>query len=230
MNKEIRGLLKGIGGILFFYLFQIGYQYLLYGILEKGNIFINNILYIIMELCLVIFYCFINYKQLKNDYNDFNANYKKYLKVGLTYWAISLVIMVLSNMFISSITGGIATNEENNRSLLEIYPVYMALSISILAPIVEELTFRGDFKEAFKNKKIFILITSLIFAGIHVFNGHNLSYFISNPIQFLYFIPYGALSVALASMYVKTDNVYTSIVIHSMHNTMSLILMTIAGI
>lgn len=228
MSKEVKGLLKGIGGILFFYGFQLLYQLVFLNILKQDNFIINNILYLVMGIILCTVCVLINIKRLKNDYNDFNNNYKKYLSIGLKYWLVSIFIMMISNIILSFITNDIASNEENNRLIMDYYPIYMILYSSILAPIIEELTFRVNFREAFKNDKLFIIITSLIFAGIHVFSG-GISSVLSNPSELLYFVSYGSVSVALALSLVKTDNIYTSIIIHSLHNTLSVILIILAG-
>ena len=99
---------KGLLGLFLFYFLQIGFQLLFYNILIKDNFLINNILYIIMELILVIVLSLMNYKKLKNDYAKFNENHKKYLKYGLKLWLIGLGIMMLSNAIIYNIVGNIA--------------------------------------------------------------------------------------------------------------------------
>ncbi len=220
MNKILE-FGKGLLGVFLFFVIQLGLQLLFYNILIKNNLVVNNILYLVIELILMTVMFFMNRKKLKNDYADFNENYKKYLKYGFKLWFIGLVIMMISNGIIASITGGVANNEEMNRELIIQYPVYMIISTMMLAPFVEELTFRGNFKDAFKNKNVFIIFTAFVFAGVHVLNG------ISSPLELLYFIPYGALSVAFGKIYMETNNIYTTVVIHSVHNSLSIILLVI---
>ena len=220
MNK-ILNFVKGLLGVLLFFGIQLGLQLLFYNILIKNNLVVNNVLYILIEIILLIVLALMNKKKLKDDYDDFNKNYKKYLKYGFKLWFIGLVIMMISNGLIANITGGIANNEELNRKMMMEYPVYMVISTMILAPFVEELTFRGTFKEAFKNKTLFILFTALLFSGVHVLNG------ITSPVELLYFIPYGALSIAFGKIYMETDNIYTTMVIHSFHNSLSIILLVL---
>ena len=215
---------KGLLGLFLFYFLQVGFQLLFYNILIKDNFLINNVLYIIMELILVIVLGLMNYKKLKNDYAKFNENHKKYLKYGLKLWLIGLGIMMLSNAIIYNIVGNIGNNEEINRQMITKYPIYMIISTMMFAPFIEELTFRGNFKDAFKNKNIFIIFTALLFAGVHVLNG------ITSPIELLYFIPYGALSLAFGKIYMETDNIYTTMVIHSIHNSLSIILMVLTSV
>ena len=72
------------------------------------------------------------------------------------------------------------------------------------------------------SKKLYYFLTVLIFAGAHVING------ITTPLELLYFIPYGALAVAFSYTLDKTDNIFTTTLIHTMHNTIS-ILILVAG-
>ena len=222
MSKRILEFGKGLLGIFFFFAIQIGFQIVFYDILVQKNFLVNNILLLIMEFVLMSILILMNRKKLKNDYADFNENHKKYLKYGFKLWFIGLIIMMISNVIIAGMTKGLASNEEANRQLMLQYPIYMVISTMMLAPFNEELTFRGNFKDAFKNKKVFILFTAFVFASVHVLNG------ITSPLELLYYIPYGALSIAFGKIYMETDNIYTTMVIHSVHNSLSIILLVIA--
>ena len=222
MSKRILEFGKGLLGIFLFFAIQIGFQIIFYDIFVQKNFLVNNILLLIMEFVLMSILILMNRKKLKNDYADFNENHKKYLKYGFKLWFIGLIIMMISNGIIAGMTKGLASNEEANRQLMLQYPIYMVISTMMLAPFIEELTFRGNFKEAFKNKKVFILFTAFVFASVHVLNG------ITSPLELLYYIPYGALSIAFGKIYMETDNIYTTMVIHSVHNSLSIILLVIA--
>lgn len=222
MSKRILEFGKGLLGIFLFFAIQIGFQIVFYDIFVQKNFLVNNILLLIMEFVLMSILILMNRKKLKNDYADFNENHKKYLKYGFKLWFIGLIIMMISNGIIAGMTKGLASNEEANRQLMLQYPIYMVISTMMLAPFIEELTFRGNFKDAFKNKKVFILFTAFVFASVHVLNG------ITSPLELLYYIPYGALSIAFGKIYMETDNIYTTMVIHSVHNSLSIILLVIA--
>lgn len=216
MNKKIFNFFRGIFGILLFVAVQLVWQLIFLDILKSDKFLLANIVFLGGEVVSALIFGFMNRKKLKNDYQDFNLNFKKYLKIGLKAWFIGILVMAVSNAAISSILGKVAENENNLRGLLGNYPIYIIFSTIIFAPFIEELTFRGNFREAFSNNKLFILVTSLLFAGIHVFNG------ITNPMELLYFIPYGSLAVAFGYTYVKTNNIYTTMVLHSLHNAISI--------
>ena len=222
MSKRILEFGKGLLGIFLFFAIQIGFQIVFYDILVQKNFLVNNILLLIMEFALMSILILMNRKKLKNDYADFNENHKKYLKYGFKLWFIGLIIMMISNVIIAGMTKGLASNEEANRQLMLQYPIYIVISTMMLAPFNEELTFRGNFKDAFKNKKVFILFTAFVFSSVHVLNG------ITSPLELLYYIPYGALSIVFGKIYMETDNIYTTMVIHSVHNSLSIILLVIA--
>ena len=91
-------------------------------------------------------------------------------------------------------------------------PSVMLLNAGIVAPIIEELIFRKAFRDAIKGKWPFILISGLVFGLMHVLGN------VSNWVDVLYIIPYGALGSAFAMSYYKTDTVFTPIAFHMFHN------------
>ena len=128
-------------------------------------------------------------------------------------------------------SGAQANNEDAVRNMIDLAPLYMLFSVSIYAPFVEELIFRKSIKDSvlgFGNNKIlkylYILISGLIFSSLHVIGMTN-SY-----LDYLYIIPYFGLGAAFATLYYKTDNIFSSISMHSLHNTVAIILYLVAGV
>lgn len=127
--------------------------------------------------------------------------------------------MLISNLILTFFTKSIPQNESDNRALLELMPIYAIISMIILAPLSEELTFRGSFKKITQNKYLFLIITSFLFGFMHVvFNG-----------DYLNFIPYAALGFFLGKVYYETDNIFVSTLIHSFHNLLCILLIFIGG-
>lgn len=223
MNK-IKEIMKGFLGIAFFFIFQIMYSFLLSDLIKNANIWIKNIYLLGCEFILCIIFALINLKRLKHDFKDFQKNYKKYLKKGLKYWVTGLIFMVISNLIITlGITQNIAGNEEANRIILKKYPLYGIIATTILAPFLEELVFRANFKDAFKKRWIYVLTTSLIFAGVHLITNFKA------PIDLLYIFPYLSMALALSFAYYDTNNIFTTITIHTIHNTIAVILLMLGG-
>ena len=127
---------------------------------------------------------------------------------------LSSIGMSFSNIIITFLLkGGGATNEKMVQDMITTLPFIMLVNAGVLAPILEELTFRKAFREALSNKWLFILVSGLVFGGLHVITSFQ------TPLELLYIIPYSSLGVAFAYMYDKTDTVFTSIAMHMIHNT-----------
>lgn len=174
------------------------------------------------ELCLTLFsdiivvmiLIFIYHKTLKEDFIKFKKEPYHYIDTGFKYWIIGLIIMVVSNLMIGFfISGATAGNEEAVQELIGSSSFLSIITVGILAPIVEELTFRKAFRDMLPNRWAFILISSFVFGGLHVFLS------LTSPLDLFYLIPYCSLGVAFAYMYQKTDNIYTSMLMHLFHNT-----------
>ena len=173
---------------------------------------------------LLIILVFIYYKDLKKDFKKLKENFNSTIDTGIKYWFIGLIVMVISNIFIGLfITSAKAGNEEGVQQLIHSSRFLSIIAVGILAPIIEELTFRKSFREVFTNKTLFVLASGLIFGGLHVILSLNSLW------DLFYIIPYSSLGIAFGYMYQKTDNIYTSIIMHIFHNTALTTLSLIGG-
>lgn len=140
------------------------------------------------------------------------------MKKAFWYWGVGISIMLASNFILFFINNGaIAGNEKSVRELIDKAPLFMLYQTVFYAPLSEELIFRRSFKDVFKNKYIYVLISGLVFGGMHVISSA------SSMGDFLYIIPYSALGIAFALLYYDTDNIFTTISMHSLHNLLSII-------
>ncbi len=185
----------------------------------KKNLVLDNILMIIINI-IMVFIAFLLFKdKLKNQFQDFQKHWKKNLKIIFKYWFIGLLLMMIVNLIINVfILKNIAPNEEANRNIIEQYPVYAILSIALLTPITEELLFRLNFKDTFKKKSTFVLTTGILFGLMHVIAS------LENPLYLLYLIPYSILGFTFGLIFYDTKNVTSSIIAHSLHNSISLLI------
>ena len=98
------------------------------------------------------------------------------------------------------------------------------ISISIVAPLVEEMLFRYGLRKVTGKTKYFPLITAILFGGVHTLAGIGLSLK-----ELLFILPYGSLGYAFGYLYNKSDNIISTIVSHSIHNTIVfIIILTVA--
>lgn len=178
---------------------------------------VNNTRYIfymlISYILLTIFFIIKYRKELTNDIKSFKP---KNIKIIIIYWIIGFTLMILSNYIINYIIipNGISNNESGNRELLLNNKITYSIILCILIPFLEEISFRLEFKKNIKNKKKFIITSSLAFAIPHIISTTNF-------IELLYIIPYLILGLTFSTIYQKTDNIFSNILAHTLHNTIT---------
>lgn len=162
---------------------------------------------------------------LKDDFKKIKNNFNEMMDIGIKCWLVGLIIMIISNVIIGLfIPLANAGNEQGVQEYISTSGIVSMLAIGIIAPIIEELTFRKAFRDIFKSKWLFILSSGLIFGSLHVVLSLNSLW------DLFYIIPYSSLGIAFGYMYYKTDNIYTSIIMHMFHNTSLTILSIIGGV
>ena len=184
---------------------------------------------LVQELLLYIIYliplCLIYRKTFVEDAKTFK---KEYFKVMIKYYLIGFTIMVISNLIINFVIfdGNIAKNETVVREVLGSNAVIGLLIAGIFGPLLEELTFRRGFKNISNKKWVFVVVSSLLFAFIHVLTGlvteSSTGIVEIDWIQLVYLIPYGSLAFAFGCSYAETNNFYSNLFIHMFHNTIIL--------
>ncbi len=180
---------------------------------------VYNILRIIPNIAQAILLMLIYRKTIKNDFKDFIKKFGNYSDIAIKYWLLGFIAMIISNKIITSLFPiEIAANEQGVREIIHTIPLISFFSICIFAPISEELIFRKAFKDCFNNKWLFILISGFVFGLLHVIGSFNSLY------DLFFIIPYSSLGIAFAYIYYKTNNIFSSIFVHCMHNTILVIL------
>lgn len=227
MNKNIniKELLKGLLIICSYFLVSniLAIPFLF---LYKNNIINEATFYILVYLLITITYILIYIKDLIKDFNDFKKYYKTILKTTINYWIKGLFIMIVSSYIIELINLPINTNQEANANLLASLPLVEALIAVLFAPIYEELVFRRGLFKFTDNKHLYAITTGVIFALIHITSS------ITSPqdlIMLIYLIPYSSVGIAFGYAYKKTNNIFGTITVHSIHNAITLIEMIILG-
>lgn len=174
----------------------------------KLGVIISCISSLIVTSLLVILYR----KDLIKEFKIFKDNISENIDIGIKYWLLGLVGMMVSNLILNVVlNAGQAENEELVQKMIDTMPYLLLISAGILAPITEELVFRKAFKDNIKNKIVFPIVAGLVFGYLHVAGASSL-------VQFLYIIPYSSLGIAFAVTYNKTNTVFTSISMHMFHN------------
>ena len=192
----------------------------LFGIdLRNSSLLVQQIVSLAVNLAFPILLIIVYRNDLRKDFKKIKKNYSSYLEIAITYYVIGLVGMVVSNYILQFVLHlGIAGNESSVRELISSIPFYMVISACIIAPFQEEMVFRKTVKEMINNKTIFIIASGLIFGGLHIIGNIN------SALDLLYILPYGLLGSIFAIIYTKTDNIWVSIFVHAMHNTILVML------
>ena len=160
---------------------------------------------------LIIIFILAYRKYLKEKWYDFLKNFKSYFKISLKNWFIGFLIMIISNIIINSFVSGLGQNENLVQSFIAETPAIAFIITTFLAPFIEEMIFRKSLKDCFKNKTIYMITSAILFGLIHCLVSDNLY-------EYLLIIPYGALGFMFAKTNWETDNVYSSIFMHMLHN------------
>jgi len=182
---------------------------------ELDNVIVNMFLNFLLVLFLFIIY----HKELIDEFKKFKNNFKEYFDTGLRYWMVGLFLMIVTNILITTFTPLTnSSNEISVQSLISISPILMLITAGILAPIVEEITFRKAIKGIFTNKWVFCFVSGFIFGLLHVLGVASSWY------EYLYIISYGALGFFFAYSYQKTGTIFTSITMHMLHNSLLIIM------
>ena len=156
MKKE--NIKKIIIGICVFLLFEFStvFKYIpifLFNITQKQLSNSNELVSLIsffISLMLAIILLIVYRKELIEEWDTMKKNFSQNMDTGLACWAVGLIIMVISNLFLTYVlkTGG-AKNENTIQEYIKITPIIMGLDVCILAPFYEELIFRKAIRNVF---------------------------------------------------------------------------------
>ena len=221
-------------GFLFIFLYMLVIPNLVLVFFRIWNLDISTPNYYILANVLIYVFTLIMIfvvfrKSIFQEAQLYAKNFKTDFWIGFRNWFAAFIFMIFTNLLIVSLAGGIATNEEANRSIISIMPVFSVISMAIIGPFIEEILFRKSFKKAFHHDKAFMIFTSILFGGAHLLSAINLGTVTTNPAQLLYIIPYGGIGYFFAKSYVETDTIFTSVVTHIFHNSISVFLILLIG-
>lgn len=192
---------------------------------SKLNFIQKNIYLFVIDIIYLVSLVFIYRKELKKDFKDFKENGSGYIFKYAPLYLLGVILMGITNALLVKVTGmEMSTNEQNVRTLIKYYPLYMSFSSVMYAPIVEELIFRKSIKNLFNDNVLFVLMSGLIFGLIHVVGTGN-----EGINEILMGIPYIIMGLDFAYIYAKTKNIFTTMTLHSIHNLTLLIIQFIGG-
>ncbi len=190
--------------------YTVGYRYLVLFI----SFFINVL------ICSYVFYIVrIKYGQsvaaLGLTFADLSSN----IKLGIKKYLITLPVIILAGFIINLISTyyGIMPEMQDvvqwvlgERSFFVLFSlVFFGV---VVAPVVEEILFRGFLQSALKNSmggQYATLVSSALFAAVHMDAFAFLQIFI--------------LGMLLGNLYERTQTLAASVVVHILHNSLTLV-------
>lgn len=223
-NKKIKEIIKFVFLLILLLCFKEIYVSFLPIDYNNMNLTQKVIAMFSADLIFLIIIIAIYFKTLKKDFKSFFKVFLNNFEFAFKYYILGVIVMIISNLIIVFlINNSIAGNEEAVRNSIDLAPLYMLFSVSIYAPITEELIFRKGIRDIIKNKYIYVLASGFIFGFLHIASN------ITTPLDYLYLIPYSSLGIAFAYTYYKSNNIFSTMIMHSMHNTVSIILYLIGS-
>lgn len=182
------------------------------------------IYYTISNISLMVILISIYRKDLIKNFRSYFKNLSANMEVSLKYWLAGFAVMYVSNLIITFVLNKeLAGNEMDVRKLLSAMPILMTFNAVICAPVNEELVFRKSFKDIFPNKYVFATMSGLIFGMMHIAG------YITSFSDLVYLIPYGALGFTFGLLYYRTDNIFSTITMHSIHNLLATVISLIGA-
>lgn len=220
-------IIKGILIIVLYFLLQniltIPFIFFINKGLIKNNNQILSLSYIIIYLISAIVFTLIYRKEIIKNFKDFIKEHHILLPKALNYWLKGLFIMYVSSIVITALGFSQTINQAENIELIKKIPLAQFICACILGPYLEELVFRRGLKKSTTNIHVYAITTGIIFGFCHIITS------LTNKWMLLYIIPYSSLGIAFGYLYKKTDNIFSSIIVHMIHNSvaMGLILVTL---
>lgn len=229
---------KAIGVILVFpwylYFSPIIFKFLikLYTLYVTSDVAVENInvyynVLVASSSAIIILFLFRDF--IKENWKIFKENFLENI--------IWIMTIGLAAVYLFSFVGEIFVNvllpsnlqEASNQTLVETLVSYnvglMAFNAVILAPIVEELLFRGLIFNTLRQKNVLLahLISAFLFGFLHVY-----SYILAGDMtEWIKLIPYMMAGFAFSFAYEKRQTIIAPIMLHSLKNLIAMILIYI---
>ena len=184
--KDIKELLKLIllMSLMIFSGLIVKNALAIFGIVyTPDNYFLYSVIDLLASALVIIFLLIQHRKTLKEDIRKILSNKHGLLKyLGLIVLGyimlinLEAVFAVIERIiaFIFSINMSTPDNQEKVEVIIHSSPILMAISACLLAPIEEELLFRGTIRKTIKNKGVFIAVSGLFFGLLHITGNYIL--------------------------------------------------------
>lgn len=177
------------------------------------QIFINLIL-INIYIPFISFFMATLPERFPNSIKLFMMETGKELKKIIKEIILFFIFLIVCSFFTSLLLIGTTDNQIRVNTDFYSDPFVQSLLIIVFAPILEECIFRYLPSRFIKNGILYVVISSVIFAGMHVINYPNALYYI------WFYLP---TALYFGYRYYKTKDLLVTISIHCFNNFISLL-------
>lgn len=165
----------------------------------------------------LLFFALIS-KSIEPDENKRKMRVKQKVKV-IAMELIRFVPFMFLFWIISSLCQGLFDFVPNNQEELEEmatnYEEVIIVFLMLLTPLYEEFMFRYAPSRFIRDKRIFIVVTSTVFAMAHVVADPNF------PISLITYLP---RAIYVSHRYAVTENIWVAITMHMLNNVVALLI------
>ncbi len=200
-------------------------QYMIiHGIIANDYYTILGTLNIIVDLGELIVVALIFKDDLINQLKDYKKHFVSHTIQGLFVGPALLLLMSIVGGLLTMALGGSDTSQNQSmiESLMNTKPLLMAIPTVLLAPVLEEIVFRGlIFTWVYeKFPKLAHIISAFLFGFVHVVMG----ILGGNVAEFIQIFSYFFMGMVLSYLYEKRNNIYVPILSHTVNNFIAVIM------
>lgn len=225
MKQRLFSILKFIG-FMILSLAPLQILVILIGSQSQFSTMVNSVFGIVFFVLTISIIIFLWKKYIRYSNEKAQKIGLRDLGFAFLFFLMARVIAVVGTLLITWIHGeDMTANDEaimsitdNSGDFLAFYFFLFVLSLSILVPIAEELTYRGIGANLLFSKKRFwlpLIITSLVFGLMHT------------PTNIISFLMYGCMGVVFFLSYHRRKNILDSILVHIFNNGLPAIVITL---
>lgn len=183
---------------------------------------INAYLNLVFDLILLLLAGWLLKDSMIAQWKDFKKNIKNNLLQGCVIGVLLIYACQIIGGLLTLALGGnqSSENQELIESITASYPILMIFVSCVLAPIVEEMLFRGIvFGWIYEwNPQIAHFISSFIFGFIHIMAA----VLTGDMSEWVQIFSYCFMGFVLSYLYEKNNNIYVPILSHMLNNIISM--------
>lgn len=207
---------------IYFFLYLFGYQFIASSFIVQAiglQSFLNLDMFVSIAMILIVLG--ISFPYLKEQWKQFRRNKKIVSPVLMTVFSLYVAAILCTLFIVIPFQLSTSENQMNNELLFQYQPFNFVISALLLAPIVEEVIFRGCIFQPISKKSMWLgaFVSGFVFGLLHVVASLESA----SWMNLLYIVQYGLSGFILSIAYGSTNTIFTSIFAHALFNFMSLL-------